>query len=265
MSTAYHWDAQGYARHSSEQQRWGRELIVKLGLKGTERVLDIGCGDGKVTAEIAARLPLGSVLGIDNSPDMIALAQQTFPGEKHPNLAFRREDARSLSFQAEFDVVFSSAALHWVLDHRPVLEGIRQSLKPGGRILLQMGGKGNAAELLAVFERLMKAERWAAHFQGFSFPYGFFVPDQYNGWLRRAGLTPRRAVLIPKKMVHRTREEFAAWIRTTWLPYTERVPENERAEFIEEAATTFLRARRWDGKSEIALQMVRLEVEASKC
>lgn len=265
MSTAYHWDAQGYARHSSEQQRWGRELIVKLGLKGTERLLDIGCGDGKVTAEIAARLPLGSVLGIDNSPDMIALAQQTFPAEKHPNLAFAIGDASSLSFPDPFDVVFSNAALHWVLDHRPVLEGIRQSLKPGGRILLQMGGKGNGAELLAIFDRLMKADRWAAHFQGFSFPYGFFVPDQYNGWLRRAGLTPRRALLIPKKMVHRSREEFAAWIRVTWLPYTHRVPENERTKFIEEAATTFLRARRWDGKSEISLQMVRLEVEASKC
>lgn len=265
MSTAYHWDARGYARHSSEQQRWGRELIAKLGLKGTERLLDIACGDGKVTAEIAARLPLGSVLGIDNSPDMIALARQLFSAEKHSNLAFRVEDARSLPFQEEFDVVFSNAALHWVLDHRPVLAGIRQSLRLGGRVLLQMGGKGNGAELLAVFDRLMKAERWAAYFQDFSFPYGFFVPEQYNGWLRRAGLTPRRTSLIPKKMVHRNRDELTAWIRTTWLPYTNRVPEDLRANFIEEAADQFLRARRWDRKSEIALQMVRLEVEAAKC
>ncbi len=128
-----------------------------------------------------------------------------------------------------------------------------------------MGGKGNGGELLAIFDRMLKAERWAAHFQGFAFPYGFFVPEQYSGWLRRAGLTPRRAVLIPKKMVHRTREEFVAWIRVTWLPYTQQVPENLRPEFIEEAADLFLRARRWDGKSEISLQMARLEVEATRC
>ena len=259
------WDSAQYLRFERERTQPAIDLAGRIDCPAPRDVLDVGCGPGNSSRVLAERFPEAKILGIDSSPDMIALAQQTFPAEKHPNLAFHREDARGLSFPDQFDVIFSNAALHWVLDHRPVLEGIRQSLKPGGRILLQMGGKGNGGELLAIFDRLMKADRWAAHFQGFSFPYGFFVPDQYNGWLRRAGLTPRRAVLIPKKMVHRNREEFVAWIRVTWLPYTHRVPESQRTEFIEEAANAYLRARRWDGKSEISLQMVRLEVEASKC
>ena len=77
----YKWDALDYAKSSSAQQQWARELIGKLQLKGDETLLDIGCGDGKVTAEIAACLPMGSVLGVDSSAEMIALAQSQYPAD----------------------------------------------------------------------------------------------------------------------------------------------------------------------------------------
>src|SRR5512133_3316891 len=134
------WNPSDYAQHSSAQQIWARELIAKLHLAGHERVLDIGCGDGKVTAEIASAVPRGSVVGIDNSTDMIGYAKAAYEAG---NLRFQVADAAALPFQAEFDVIFSNACLHWIYDHKPVLAGIRRSLAPGGRVLLQMGGKGN--------------------------------------------------------------------------------------------------------------------------
>ena len=114
----YKWDALDYQKSSEAQLKLGRELIAKLGLKGGEHVLDIGCGDGKVTAEIASRLPQGSVTGIDNSRVMIELACHTFAPDEFPNLRFIRMDARELDFQSAFDIVFSNAVLHWISDHR---------------------------------------------------------------------------------------------------------------------------------------------------
>ena len=138
----YQWNAIDYAKSSSIQQQWARELISKLNLKGNEKLLDIGSGDGKVTAEIASYLSNGSVIGIDNSEAMITLAQSKYSTDAFPNLRFQQGDASRLTFENEFDVVFSNATLHWILDQRPVLQGIYKSLKHNGKILLQMGGRG---------------------------------------------------------------------------------------------------------------------------
>ena len=151
----YQWDARDYEKNSAQQRLWAHELIRKLELRGDETVLDVGCGDGKVTAEIAACVPAGRVVGIDLSGDMIFLAQARFPAGDYSNLRFQQEDANRLPFEGEFDVVFSTATLHWLCDHRPALQGIARSLKPGGKILLQMGGKGNAAGIVAVIEELL--------------------------------------------------------------------------------------------------------------
>jgi trans-aconitate methyltransferase len=260
----YKWDAVGYANHSSAQQQWARELIRKLELEGDETLLDIGCGDGKVTAEIASYLSRGSVLGIDSSEAMIALAQSQYPTDAFPHLGFQRQDARSLPFRDEFTIVFSNATLHWILDHRPVLREIFTSLKRGGKALLQMGGRGNAADVIAVMDKLIEAQEWRGYFDGFSFPYGFYGPDEYREWLCEAGLQARRVELIPKDMIHPGWEGLAGWGRTTWLPYTQRVPEEKREAFVAQLVDTYLEHHPVDGQGLAHVSMMRLEVEAVK-
>ena len=159
---SYRWDAMDYARHSTVQQAWARELIEKLDLQGNEAVLDIGCGDGKVTAEIASHVPDGSVLGIDSSADMIRTAQSGFAKPEFTNICFEVADACELLFENQFDIVFSNAALHWVRNHIPVLKGIYSSLKNGGRMLLQMGGQGNASAIICIMDSMIKTKAtWA--------------------------------------------------------------------------------------------------------
>ncbi|HWR70758.1 MAG TPA: methyltransferase domain-containing protein, partial [Dehalococcoidia bacterium] len=119
----YQWDAEEYRTSSSNQKKWALELLSKLDLEGSERVLDIGCGDGEVTAAIARRVPRGFAVGIDSSGDMIDLAVTHYPPERCPNISFVLKDAREIDFDEEFDAVFSNACLHWVVDHRPVLAG----------------------------------------------------------------------------------------------------------------------------------------------
>jgi trans-aconitate 2-methyltransferase len=259
---SYQWNAEEYARHSASQFAWAQELIAKLGLRERERVLDIGCGDGKVTALIAGRTPFGRALGIDNSPGMIELAQSAFPPERHPNLAFCLLDARRLDCDAAFDVAFSNAVLHWVADHRAVLAGVRRALAPGGRLLFQMGGQGNAAEIIATIDEVNAHPAWRSYFDGFGFPYAFYGPGEYTRWLPEAGLTPVRVELIPKDMVHDGPDGLAGWLRTTWLPFIERVPVERRDAWIAEVVDAYLARHPMDATGRVHVAMVRLEVEA---
>ena len=260
----YQWNAVDYAKSSSVQQQWARELIRKLNLKGNETLLDIGSGDGKVTAEIASLIPNGSVMGVDSSEEMVALAQRMYPRDTFINLLFLREDANSLPFENEFDVIFSNATLHWILDHRPALRGIFISLKRGGKVLLQMGGRGNAGEVMAAFKRIIMREDWKRCFDGFNFSYGFYGPDEYRIWLHETGLDTKRVELIPKDAAYQGRSGFESWIRTTWLPYTQQVPEEKREVFISQLADDYLRLHPADENGMVHVNMIRLEIEALK-
>jgi trans-aconitate 2-methyltransferase len=261
----YKWNPGDYTTQSSNQQQWAQELISKLALKGNERILDIGCGDGKVTAEIASHVPSGSVLGIDSSEDMVIFAREKFPEAKYLNLGFEHMDARELNFNREFDIVFSNAALHWIVGHRSVLNGIKKSLKSSGKVLLQMGGKGNAARVFEILDELLKDEKWSRHFENFSFPYGFYGPEEYKVWLYEAGFEAKRIELIPKDMKLEGKKGLSGFIRSTWLPYTRRIPEDLRTEFIDSVVDKYLKAHPVDKEGLVHIGMIRLEVEAENC
>jgi len=135
------WDAADYGKHSKTQYRWAQELMAGLQLRGCEAVLDIGCGEGKVTKGIADRLPHGYVIGIDRSEDMITSARRRYSKHAFQNLIFRKMDVRELDFESQFDVAFSNAALHWIVDHLSFLYKVKKALKRNGRILFQIGGQ----------------------------------------------------------------------------------------------------------------------------
>jgi trans-aconitate methyltransferase len=260
----YRWDAGGYEKNASFQRGLASELIGKLRLRGDELVLDVGCGDGKNTSEIAARLPRGSALGVDSSEDMIGHANLRYPPVQFPNLRFQVMDVLKMAYDSEFDVVFSNAALHWVRDHRRVLKNIAASLKPGGRILLQMGGKGNAAETFKAIGTLTESEMWGEYFRGYESPFGFWSPKEYGPWLKEAGLRPKRVELLEKDMAQEWPDGFKGWIRTTWLPFTQSIPEGRREEFIDGVAKEYLKMHPLGGDGKVHVTMVRLEVEAVK-
>ncbi|MEN6472842.1 MAG: methyltransferase domain-containing protein [Syntrophaceae bacterium] len=258
------WDAADYSRHSETQFSWARETIAKLNLKGDETLIDLGCGDGKVSAYIAERLPKGAVLGIDNSPEMIDLARLSFPAGAYPNLAFEHMDVCAIEVDRRFDIAFSNAVLHWVKDHRPVLACVRECLKPGGRLLFQMGGKGNAMDIALALLEIISRHPWQPYFTEIPIPYSFYEPEEYRDLLNGARLEPIRVELIPKDMVQPGRLALTGWIRSTWLPYTQRVPEDMRESFIGDLVDTYLAKHPLDEQGNAHATMMRLEVEAIK-
>jgi trans-aconitate methyltransferase len=256
------WNPEDYAKNSDAQLKWARELRYRLPLTGTESVLDVGCGDGKITADFATALSLGKVVGVDSSPEMIAYAQKTYPTSQYPNLYFACIDARSLNFEEEFDLVFSNAALHWVNDHPAFLRGASRALKNNGRLIISCGGKGNAAGVLQIFSNLINQVPWAGYFASFSNPYFFYGTEEYESWLQDIGFKINRIELVSKDMTHAGKEGLSGWIRTTWMPFTQRVPETEREDFIASFVDAYLQKNPLDSDGLVHVQMVRLEIDA---
>ena len=288
-ATKNKWDAAGYAANSAVQHAWARELIAQLRLRGDEHILDVGCGDGKITAEIAQALPRGSATGVDASPQMIEFAQKTFPSKKFPNLEFHVMDARKISScdaspQAgghralatkkpgdagvaatfKFDLLFSNAALHWVDDHQAFLRGAAAALKPGGRLVVSCGGKGNAQDVFVALRPEMRLKRWRAFFRRIPKPYFFYAPGDYEKWLRKFDFKVCALKLAPKDATYPGADGFATWLRTTWLPYAQRVPEHLREEFIAAVTARYVAKHPPDAEGRVHVRMVRLEIDAIK-
>jgi trans-aconitate methyltransferase len=258
------WNAANYAANSVVQQTWARELIARLALRGDEHVLDVGCGDGKVTAEIARAVPRGAVVGIDASKEMVAFARKTFPASKHSNLNFKICDARKMLFKNKFDVFFSNAALHWVDDHEAILRGAAWVLKPGGQIIISCGGKGNAHDVFLMLRPEMRLRRWRDFFRRMPRPYFFYAPGDYEKWLPKFGFKINALKLAPKDVTYDGANGFATWLRTTWLPYVQRVPEQLREEFIAAVTQRYVVKHPPDADGNVHVRMVRLEIDATR-
>ncbi|MGH7994154.1 MAG: class I SAM-dependent methyltransferase, partial [Limisphaerales bacterium] len=202
--------------------------------------------------------------GVDTSAEMIAFAQKAFPAKKHPNLEFHVMDARKIKSARRFDIIFSNAAMHWVDDHDAILRGTASVLKPGGRLVISCGGKGNAHDVFVALRPEIRMKRWRQFFRRMPKPYFFYSPADYDKWLPRSGFKALDIKLMPKDATYAGRDGFTAWLRTTWLPYVQRVPENLREEFIAGVANRYVTRHPPDAEGRIHVRMVRLEIDAVK-
>ncbi len=258
------WNAADYHRSSSFQSGCGREVHARLALRGDETIIDLGCGDGRLTAELADRVPGGAVIGVDADPDMIAFARAH---HARAHVGFVQADARSFSLAGalarQADLVVSTAALHWVADQEAVLRRCRAHLAPGGRLVFQMGGRGNSEEIIGAARLVAGDPRWSRWLQPFTHPWRFPGPEEYRGWLERTGFRPARVELVPKDMVHEGPADLAGWLRTTWMPVLGRVPAPLRPALVEAIVEQHLVLRPRDAAGRTHVAMVRLEVEAA--
>ncbi|HLI64238.1 MAG TPA: class I SAM-dependent methyltransferase [Terriglobales bacterium] len=205
------------------------EALALLDLSGKERVLDLGCGNGNVTAQIAARLPAGSVVGIDSSAEMIAYAAQHF---SRPNLQFHTDDIRHLPFRAAFDLVVSFNALHWIPQQDEALRSIRAAMKPGATAQLRLVPDGPRKSLEDVLEETRRSATWSRYFQDFHDPYLHLTPKQYGRLAEANGLELRRLQTEDKAWDFKSRDAFLASCLVTCIEWTKRLPEGKRPAFL---------------------------------
>src|SRR6266478_7406158 len=208
------------------------QVLALLDLEGSERILDVGCGDGKITAEVASRVARGTVVGVDSSQDMVNFALSQFGLALRPNLRFEVADARRLPFQDEFDLIVSFNALHWVPEQDAALRSIRSAMMSDGGALLRLVPAGERKSLENVVEETRRSSRWSAHFSDFRDPYLHLTPEQYAAIAERNGLRVLRIHTEAKAWDFKSRSAFFAFCSVGFVEWTRRLPEAERPEFI---------------------------------
>jgi trans-aconitate 2-methyltransferase len=226
------WDAHAYNQVSALQRWLAAKSLASLQFDGDGRILDLGCGDGSITAAIAARQPRGTVLGVDASRAMIAFAAQTFPPATHPNLTFQIVDAAQLPFADAFDLIVSFNCLHWVRDQAAALRGIRAALAPGGRVHLRLVARGARQSLEAVIEETRRSAAWAPYFADYQTPYLHLTPDEYSALARESGLRVERTDVQQEAWDFESRPAFVHFAEATFVEWTRLIPAAARADFI---------------------------------
>jgi trans-aconitate 2-methyltransferase len=233
------WNATDYSRHSSLQEAMAREVLASVDLADSNRILDVGCGDGKITAQIAARSPRSSVVGVDPSREMIDFARSHFGPATRPNLRFEVADARSLPFKQEFDLVVSFNALGWIPEQDAALISIHSALLSYGRAQLRLVVAGARKSLEYVVEETRKTSKWEAYFQDFHDPYLRLTSDEYAAAAERNGFRVLHLETRDHTWNFGSRAAFAAFSAVGCVEWTRRLPEAKRPEFINDVLDSY--------------------------
>jgi trans-aconitate 2-methyltransferase len=221
------WDAASYQRVSAPLEAMGRQVLDRLELRGDERVLDAGCGTGRVTAALLERVPRGEVVAVDGSPSMVEQARERLG----PRADVRVADLTELALDAPVDAVLSTATFHWIADHDALFASLRGVLRPGGRLVAQCGGAGNIASILAATRQAADDPEFRAHFEDWRGPWLFATPEDTERRLLAAGFAEARCWLADRPVQPDDAREY---LRTINLgAHLDRLPDDLRYPFVD--------------------------------
>jgi trans-aconitate 2-methyltransferase len=228
------WDASEYEAVSAPQTGWGADFLgiflERYGLRGDEAVVDAGCGTGRVTELLLRHLPRGTVLAVDASEAMAEAARRRFAGDERVRVKHR--DILELEVEEPVDVIFSTATFHWIMDHERLFGHLAKHLKPGGKLVVQCGGRGNIARTLAVTERVMDEDRFRDAFAGWEEGWNFADPETTRTRLEAAGFEEVETWLHEEFTEFASVEELARFLKTVVLKHhLESLPEADRDAF----------------------------------
>ena len=181
------WNAASYHKVSGPQTSWGQKVLLRLSVAGDERVIDAGCGSGRLTGELLKRLPGGRLVAIDRSWNMLMTARANLRPIFGDRVSFVQVSLPELPFANWADLVFSTATFHWVKDHDALFTNILRALRPGGRLLAQCGGGPNLAHAHALAEQVMHTDPFAPYFGDWPGPWEFASAETTAGRLQAAG------------------------------------------------------------------------------
>ncbi len=216
------WNAARYARNAGFVPTLGAPVAELLAAQSGERILDLGCGDGVLTAQLVASG--AQVIGVDASPDLIAAAVER-------GVDARVMDGHALTFDRAFDAVFSNAALHWMRQPDAVLAGVRRALSPGGRFVGEFGGHGNVAAIVTALRAALRANDAGEP----AFAWFFPTADEYTALLQEHGFEVGQIALIPRPTLLPT--GIAGWLHTFADPFLADVDVRLRQRVLEDTET----------------------------
>jgi trans-aconitate 2-methyltransferase len=243
------WDAETYDEVSDPQFSWGMEVLERLELGGEETAVDAGCGSGRVTAELAKRLPGGRLIAVDGSAAMIAKARERLGDAA---AAYLVADLSELALDEPVDLVFSTATFHWIADHDRLFRRLRAALRPCGRLVAQCGGEGNVAAHARTIAAVAARPEFAVHFAAAGAIWNFASAEETETRLGAAGFADARCWLEPKPVTPRHPLEFISTV--TLGPLLAQLPDELKRPFAEAVLA--------ESEQPLTLDYVRLNIEA---
>ena len=221
--TGTRWDGAEYDRVNALQRWVADRSLAELTLRGDERVLDVGCGDGRISAEVADRVPRGSVLGLDPSPGMLEVART----RETRNLRFAEGAVETMQYAGDFDAVLSFNALHWVHDHALALARIRAALVDDGTSLLQLVCDGERPSVEDVALATTADARWAACFEGFAAPFHHTDPEVLSALAAATGFDVVGARVDDLLWDFGAAADLRRWCRAGFADWLARLPDDD--------------------------------------
>jgi trans-aconitate methyltransferase len=249
VATNQKWDAQQYSEQARFVSDLGMPVVELLAARPGERVLDLGCGDGILTAKLVA---LGcDVVGVDGSASMVDAA-------KALGLDARVMDGHALQFSGDFDAVFSNAALHWMKQPEKVVDGVWRALKPGGRFVGEFGGCGNVATIVGALDAALRARKIDS--KTFN-PWYFPTAEQYRAMLEARGFVVNSSELFDRHTP--LPGNVTGWLETFAQPFAAALPEPARPSFFQRVMES-CRSKLCDSNGQWHADYVRLRFDAIK-
>lgn len=256
------WKSQEYHEHSSVQYEGATALLRNIQFRGDEKVLDVGCGDGKLSAQIASHLPQGSVIGIDTSEDMIRFAKSKFLKQEYPNLSFSIGSATNFIYKNQLDIIFSSFALQWVLDIDAFFSRAYESLVSTGQIVVTIP-LGISDALEEAVEVVMSREEWRIYFETFKKSWVFRTEVELKRLLNIHHFHPKVFNIVNQKKVFPSRKDFESYVQQ-WFPYLDIVPSGKRDAFFREIIDEYIKREPFVENNRVVFQFQRADIIAGK-
>lgn len=230
----HEWNAEAYHRLSDPQVAWGRIVLARLALRGDECVVDLGCGTGRLTRELTARLPHGQVVALDASGEMLEQAVAHL-ADITPRVRFVQARLPDIPLAGWADVVFSTATFHWVRDHPALFSNILTALKPGGLLHAQCGGGPNLSAARRPAEDVMRMPAFARWFVDFDGAWEFADDRVTRERLAAAGFIAIETSLEAAPVEFEDETSYRAFVATVvFRLHLARLPESMRAVFLDE-------------------------------
>jgi trans-aconitate methyltransferase len=226
------WDGQQYKENSSPQETSATEIINSIEFKGSEHVLDIGCGDGKITSKLRNLIPNGKIVGIDASNSMIAEAKKHATKDNH--IFFFEKNAEDFHFDDKFDYIFSFHTLHWVQNKVSAFRNICNHLKPKGKFIFITSGRENVT-----IAKVFTSDKWRVHLNQHEPRFHSVDGNTIKSMLHEAGLSVECMKVGYWSTLYASKTDLINWLMT-WVPYATGLDQEGSVAFSDEIAENML-------------------------
>ena len=264
-SPPFVWDAETYDEVSNTHEKWARNIILSRTWSGKEIIMDAGCGSGRITKILSTLVPCGKIYAIDIDENMIKKAKDNL--KDFENVKVIQSNLLDINFNkiySKFNIIFSNAVLHWVLDHYKVFKNFYDILFSDGQLLIQCGGYGNLQNAISTFNIVKDSADFKSYFSNWKEVWNFAKPDDTERILKEIGYRNIKVYLEDYPVTFRDRNSYSIYLKTVVLgPYLKYIPSEEIKEKFLQKIVSIEEKENHQGRI-LTLDYKRLNIFASR-